>query len=326
MTLSDRARGSLVGLAVGDALGTPTEGKSHAEIVSRWGRVLDFLSDDQGGSDDTEYAIFNARLVLEKKHNLTSEDVAAAWRREIINSANSFQGAGFSEILAIGNLLKGLQPPASGQHLHSWSDGLAMRVAPFGIVSAGDSQFAAHLAYLDGTVSHSGEGVFCGQAVAAAVATAMAGDSLDRILEAAMGVIPNDSWTASSIARGIRIGNSSKDVWDALQPLLASIACPFYYWTDVGPEAIGLAFGIIAAARGQFENAVIGAVNIGRDSDTIAAIAGSICGASGGFRAIPERWPQRVSSVRGACINSVKDMNVIALADELAQLAQSWRK
>ncbi|MCK7522987.1 MAG: ADP-ribosylglycohydrolase family protein [Ignavibacteriales bacterium] len=49
------------------ALGSPTEGKTPDEIFSKWGRVTDFLSDDQGGSDDTEYALFTAQLLLQKK-------------------------------------------------------------------------------------------------------------------------------------------------------------------------------------------------------------------------------------------------------------------
>ena len=47
MDLKDRARGSFIGLAVGDALGSPTEGKTSDEIFSRWGRVTDFLTEDQ---------------------------------------------------------------------------------------------------------------------------------------------------------------------------------------------------------------------------------------------------------------------------------------
>lgn len=326
ITLQDRARGSFLGLAVGDALGSPTEGKTPDEIFSRWGKVTDFLSDDQGGSDDTEYALFSAQLLLQKKRELTSADVAAAWRRDIINSSNAYKGAGFSEMLTIQNLLKGLQPPQSGQHLHSWNDGLAMRVTPFGIASAGDPQFAAHLANTDGSVSHSGEGIYSGQAVAAAVAMAMTGASLDKIIQAALDVIPKNSWTYSSIIRGVQIGNDASDVWNALKPLHQSLACSYYFWADVAPEAVGLAFGLIAAVRGKFEDAVLGAVNIGRDTDTIAAIAGAVCGASYGIQAIPEPWIKRVYISRGICINAVKNMNIINVADDLSLLAQSWSK
>ena len=326
ITLSDRARGALVGLAVGDALGSPTEGKSPQEIVTRWGRVTDFLSDDHGGSDDTEYALFSARLLLLHGRALNSMHVANAWRSDIIKASNAYKGAGFSEMMAIRNLCKGIQPPASGQHLHSWSDGLAMRVAPFGIAAIGDPQFAAHLAAEDGAVSHASEGIFSGQAVAAAVATAMTGAPLERIFLAAMEFIPKDSWTTNAIAGGIKIGESSPDVWSALEPLYTALTCSYYFWSDIAPEAVGLAFGIVAAARGKFEDAVLGAVNVGRDTDTIAAIAGAICGASQGVSAIPGRWQQRISSSRGICIAAVRNMNVVSVADELALLAESWRE
>jgi ADP-ribosylglycohydrolase len=325
ITLSERARGALIGLAVGDALGGPTEGKTPEQIASRWGRITDFLTDDQGGSDDTEYALFNARVLLRKGRNVSSEDFAEAWRNDIINADNRHKGGGFSEMLTIENLLAGLHPPASGQHLHSWSDGLAMRVAPFGIISPGDPHAAAHLAFLDGCVSNSGEGIFGGQAVAAGVAEAMYGGTVDRIIRAALEVLPEDSWTAVSIKRGVRIGVSAKDVWSALRPLYDAVACHYYFWTDIAPEAVGLAFGVVAAARGNFEEAVLGAVNLGRDTDTIAAIAGALCGAAGGIQVIPERWAQRISSVQGRCIGTVKGMDIRTTADELSVLAESWR-
>jgi ADP-ribosylglycohydrolase len=325
MTLRDRARGALIGLAVGDALGAPTEGKTPAEIAGRWGRVTDFLADDQGGSDDTEYALFSARLLLLHGRGLTSAAVAEAWRSDIVNASNAHKGAGFSEMMTIRNLRDGLEPPASGRHLHSWSDGLAMRTAPFGIAAAGDPRLAADLAARDGAVSHAGEGIYGGQAVAAAVAVAMAGAPLDEILRAATGVVPAESWTANAIATGVKIGSSSADVWSALEPLHSSLACGRYFWPDIAPEAVGLAFGIVAAARGNFTDAVTGAVNIGRDTDTIAAIAGAVCGAMQGESALPERWRGRVSSARGICIASVRGMSVTAVADDLARLAESWK-
>jgi len=325
ISLQDRARGSFIGLAVGDALGNPTEGKTPNQILKQWGRVTDFLSDDQGGSDDTEFALFNAQLLLQKKKELTSLDVAEAWRKKIINSTNNYKGAGFSEMLAIQNLLKGLQPPQSGQHLHSWSDGLAMRVTPFGIASFWEPKFAAHLARIDGSVSHSGEGIYGGQAVAVAIAMAMAGAPLDVIVQSALEVIPKDSWTASSIIRGLQIGYNATDVWNVLETLHKTLVCSYYFWTDIAPEAVGLAFGLITAAKGKFEDAVLGAVNIGRDTDTIAAITGAICGALHGIQIVPEKWINRISVSRGTCINSVKGLNIIDVADDLSLLAQSWR-
>lgn len=322
--LMNHARGALIGLAVGDALGSPTEGKTPEEIQRRWGRVTDFLSEAQTGTDDTEYALFSARLLLRHGRSLTSELAAQAWKNEIISTSNEYKGAGFSEILTIANLQRGLMPPHSGQHLHSWSDGLAMRVAPYGIVAVGHPQLAAQLAECDGAVSHAGEGIFCGRAVAAAVAMAMTDAPLDAIFDAALAVIPEGCWSARAILQGFEIGKQSSDVWTALEPLYHKIACSFYHWSDLAPEAVGLAFGVLAAARGEYASAVLGAVNVGRDTDTIAAIAGAIAGAKAGLKKIPAPWAERLGTAKGNCIKTVKGMRLLEVADALAILAKNF--
>ena len=324
-TLHDRARGCLGGLAVGDALGSPSEGKTPAAIRERWGRITGFLSADQGGTDDTEYALFSARLLFEHGFDLTAADIVAAYRRDIISAENAYKGAGFSEILSIRNLEAGLLPPASGRHLHAWSDGLAMRVAPYGIAAAGDPMLAAHLAGIDGSVSHAGEGILSGQAVAAGIAAAMDGAGVAAIVMAALGVIPEDSWTFRAIRRGVAIGDETADVWAALDPLHDALVCHPYFWPDLAPEAVGLAFGLVAAARSDFREAVLGGVNIGRDTDTIAAIAGTLCGARGGEAVIPAEWRSRVDAARRTCIRTVRGMDIRDSAGRLADLAQSRR-
>jgi len=321
-----RARGCLIGLAIGDALGSPTEGKKISDIKSRWGRVTDFLSQDQSGTDDTEYALFSARLLLKHERALTSEIVADAWKRDIISDNNRYKGAGFSEMLTIANLQAGLIPPLSGQHLHSWSDGLAMRVAPYGIAASGDPLLAATLAGIDGAVSHADEGIFSGQAVAAAVALAMTGAEADDLSTTALKVIPEDSWTARAIKKGVAIANESADVWTALEPLSQNLVCHYYHWADIAPEAVSLAFGILTAARGDFTESVLGAINIGRDADTIAAIVGAITGARSGIEAIPQQWCTRITKAKGICIKTVAGMDIQYTADELGALAMKWNK
>lgn len=316
-----RSRGCLLGLAVGDALGAPTEGSTQEAIIARWGRVGGFLSDDQGGSDDTEYALFNARLLLRYGTRITAEDIAGAWLSEIAGTRNTFNGAGFSEMLAIRNLRAGLRPPQSGKHAHSWSDGLAMRVAPFGIAAAGRPEEAARLAEADGTVTHSGEGIHAGRAVAAAISVAMGGAPLAAALAAAHNAVPADSWTASAIARGRKIGEDSPDVWSSLPRLYRSLVVTSYFWSDIAPEAVGLAFGIIAASRGNFRDGVLGGANVGRDTDTISAIVGSILGALGGEEVVPDDWIGRVRMARGRCLSVVGGTDIEETADRLAESA-----
>lgn len=317
MSLRDRARGSLVGLAIGDALGRPAEGKSPAEIAATWGRITDFVSDQPAGSDDTEYALFSARLLLTHGAELNAQHVAEAWRNYICVQTENFKGAGFSEMAAIENLRRGLQPPASGQHAHSWSDGLAMRAAPFGIYAAGDPELAAQLAAADGAVSHAGEGIYSGQALAAGVAMAMVGATPEQVLTAALDAVPADSWTGRNLQAAAAIAAGAADVWSSLEPLHRRLAVTYYHWTDLGPEAVALAFGVYLAAGGRFYESVLGGVNVGRDADTIAAMSGALGGATEGFAQIPTAWSSRIESVGGTCIATVKGLHVATMAEEL---------
>ena len=321
---TSRARGCLVGLAVGDALGGPTEGKTFDAIGKKWGRVTGFLSDDQTGSDDTEYALFNARLLLRYGRKLTAGLIADHWKKDIALASNTYVGAGFSEMLAIRNLKAGLVPPESGQHLHSWSDGLAMRVAPFGIVAGGRPGLAARLAGMDGSVTHAGEGIYSGQAVAAAIAVAMTGAPVPALVDAACGVIPADSWTRRGIDSAVALASKSSDMWSALPLLYGRLAGTGYHWPDIAPEAVAMAFGIVVASRGVLRDALLGGANIGRDTDTIAAIAGAIVGAQQGNSALPPEWAGRVSVARGVCLAAVRGMNIEETADRLAQVAGTW--
>jgi ADP-ribosylglycohydrolase len=69
----DRVYGSLIGQAVGDALGAPTEGMSVSEIADTYGWIEDFVSDDPAGTDDTEYAMLTAQIMLKYGHDLSGE-------------------------------------------------------------------------------------------------------------------------------------------------------------------------------------------------------------------------------------------------------------
>jgi ADP-ribosylglycohydrolase len=177
---------------------------------------------------------------------------------------------------------------------------------------------------MDGSVTHAGEGIFAGQAVAAAIACAMGGASVDAIVDAALGVIPPDSWTSTGIQRAVNVGRKSPDIWSALEPLYQEIVCVSYFWSDIAPEAVALAFGILAASRGGFRDAVLGGVNVGRDTDTIAAIAGAIAGTREGMGALPGEWARRVLVSRGTCLSAVRGMNIQETADQLVALADRW--
>ncbi|MBB5430217.1 ADP-ribosylglycohydrolase family protein [Nocardiopsis composta] len=327
--ITGRARGCLLGLAAGDALGRPAENLEPAEIARRWGRLTELETGPDGtapGTDDTEYSVFAALLLARHGRGLTSEHVAEAYREHVLVIDGPMRGAGFSELGAAQALRRGLRPPASGlRHHHGWSDGLAMRAAPYGLLAAGDPAEAARLVAEDGAVSHSGEGVLGGRAVAAGVAAAAAGAAPGGVLAAALDAVPEDSWTARNLnaaEEAVRTAappaGGAPPAGDFQRALHAALVTPHYPWTDLAPEAVGLAFAAFLAAGGEVEGAVTTAANLGRDADTTAAIAGALSGASRGASGVPERWAAAIGPLRGACLPSVAGRHVVEAADLLA--------
>ncbi|MET7402329.1 ADP-ribosylglycohydrolase family protein [Dactylosporangium sp. NPDC005572] len=317
--LRDRIRGAVLGQAIGDALGAPTEGMTRAAIRAAHGRVTGFLSDDPAGTDDTEYAALTARILLTHGPGLTPEDVSAAWERTLTGQEGGFAGGGFSEMEAIHNLARGLRAPATGTDNHEqWSDGSAMRVAPIGAYCAGDPAEAARLAGIDAQVSHARDGIWCGQAVAAAVAAATVTDDWRAVVDAGLAALPADSWSARLAARAVAVATGPGDAEARYDELERRIPILHYPWADVAPEATALAFGVFAVVEGDYVEAVLGGVNIGRDADTIAAMAGAMAGALRGAGAIPAAWSSRITELRGSCIRATAGVRLTELADEIA--------
>ncbi|MEU7938676.1 ADP-ribosylglycohydrolase family protein [Microbispora bryophytorum] len=333
ISVRDRARGCLLGLAAGDALGAPAENLAPEEIAARWGVLTEI---ERGGTDDTEYTIFAATVLLRHGHALTSEDVARAWREEIVARLDGpMRGAGFSELGTVEALRRGLEPPLTGRwHAHGWSDGLAMRAAPYGIFAAGDPDEAARLVEADGRVSHTGEGILGGRAVAAAVAVAMTGAPPGEVAGAALRAVPEDSWTARNLRAALDVvartprplrGRALPDSFgralhDSLgRALHDTVVVRHYPWTDLAPEAVALAFAAYVAGDGEVEASVVTAANLGRDADTTAAVAGALAGAGRGEAAVPARWAERIGPVAGRCLPVVAGRDVRDVADEIVK-------
>jgi ADP-ribosylglycohydrolase len=349
-----RARGCLLGLAAGDALGRPAENLAPEEIARRWGRLTE-IEPGMGGTDDTEYTVFASSLLCRYGSDMTSADVAREYREQIIpNIEGPMRGAGFSELGAIQALRRGIEPPLSGMwHQHGWSDGLAMRAAPYGIFATGDPGEAARLVAVDGVVSHSGEGVYGGQAVAAAVAVAMTGASPDEVVEAGIAAIPEDSWTSRNLRAAVAAvtagpagkwhvaGSDGKPhaagsaaepyeadsagkpyAAEAVAELYEAVVVRHYPWTDLAPEAVALAFAGYLMGAGEVEASVVAAANLGRDADTTAAIAGALAGAGRGESAVPARWAREIGPVTGRCLPVVAGRHVLDVATELVAAAE----
>lgn len=311
----DKAIGSLSGLAIGDSFGDAARG---ADNQRDYGITTDFNKGASWSTDDTEFALMTAKLLIEHEGNFTSDDVVNMWFKYVATEDELKRG-GISEVEACNNLRRGLRPPQSGMYnAYYMSDGAAMRSGPIGIVCAGDPERAADLAYRDACVSHYREGIWGAQAVAVAVSLAMVDADMEDIMEAIFKIAPPDSWFYETLNRAMNIVKEADgDIANAWMPLHNEL---FSTHRSTVAEALPEVFGCLMLENKSFKSGLILAGNFGRDADTIGAIAGAVLGAKYGAKNIPDKWKEKTRYPSGTCLSFTKGIDIFEYAEKLAAL------
>ena len=312
--LVDRATGCLLGLAVGDAFGDLGRSPEHRQ---RYGMVTD-MAEGARSTDDTEFAVLTAQTLIDCGGKLDSDAVLAAWEKYILGQGGMFDRGGKPLYGAVANLARGIHPPLSGQdNVQNDDDGAAMRIAPVGIVCPGQPERAASLAEIEAQISHSRDGIWAAQAVAASIAVAMDGGSVEEIINAGCQVIPPESWLGRAMSRAMRICDDSPDIITAYHPLHEQLWTPVH---SMAAEAVPQAYAVFRLTRGEFRSGMIWAGNFGRDADTISALVGAMSGALHGSEVIPAEWADKVDQPAGVCLRFAAQKSMRSLAGQLIDL------
>lgn len=310
-----RAAGSLIGLAVGDAVGDLGRSQEHR---ARFG-IVTGLHPDGKSTDDTEFGVLTARALLDSHGELTPERTAAAWRRYVLDRGGARKRAGRPLYGALENLSRGIEPPLSGRHnVLNTDDGAAMRAGPHGILRAGDPDGAARLAAADACVSHDADGIWAAQAVAASVAAAMADGTPAEIVAAGRAFLPAGSWIRAAMDRAMAICDAKPDVEEAYEELHTRLWTPEH---ATSAEAIPQSYAVFRLTAGDPRRGLLWSANFGRDADTISALVCSLAGALHGVEAFPAAWVAQVRRPSGVCLAFAADEDLVGLSRELVALA-----
>lgn len=312
---SDKARGALCGLAIGDSFG---DAARHPDNQRDFGFTTDFHKGAAWSTDDTEFALMTALLLINTQGDFKEDDVAKMWL-EHVATEDELKRGGSSEMEACSNLRKGLRAPLSGKYnAYHVSDGAAMRSGPIGIVCAGDPERACYLAEIDASISHYEDGIWGAQAVAAAVSLAMVDADMDEILAGVLKTAPEGSWFRAALDRAFDlVDRANGSVADAWMPLHYEL---FSTYRAAVPEALPEVFGCLKLQHDSFKSGLILAANFGRDADTIGAIAGAVLGAKYGAKQIPQSWLERTRYPSGTCLSFTKGIDIYDYAEKLAAL------
>lgn len=327
-TLQDRIRGSLIGGAIGDALGYPVEFiYSFGEIQKRYGERgitrLDtrqhWLDDtEQVGkavvSDDTQMTLFTANGLLNAKKQGISPKYGLCrayiewYLTQIGKKSPKYKDCWISDVpelnhrRAPGNTcMSSLDDIYRGKDPMNNSKGCGgvMRVAPIPLYAAVQNRMSIEeadlLAAEAAEITHQHPLGYISAALMSHVIYRLALDieptreRLERYIMEGVATIRKQYQTNhNDVERMAELAERAIFLLDSGKTDLENIGHLGEGWT--GEEALAIALFCALKHFDCFENAMIAAVNHGGDSDSTGAVTGNILGAAIGYEAIPQYY------------------------------------
>jgi ADP-ribosylglycohydrolase len=187
------------------------------------------------------------------------------------------RGVGFATRSAVESMIAGTTWQESGIALPTC--GAAMRAAPIGLLYHQDLNIVKSYADLQSLPTHKSPAARAGAVAAAAgVALCVNGFSKEAVLR-----------IAASQASKLDVDFANRLRWViSLQDLSPEDALEMIGNSPEAAETVPAAF--YCFLKFEPEEALIMAASGGGDTDSIASIAGALCGAAGGLSWIPKRW------------------------------------
>lgn len=281
--------GALVGTGVGDSLGAFFEGRfevglEEIEEIAASAEVLTY-------TDDTHMMIGIAESLV-RSRGFDGEDMAHTFVRNY--ELEPFRGYGPGPPHIFRLIRAGVAWDEAAQRLYrggSYGNGSAMRIAPVGVFYHGNPEMLREVAYKSSRITHAhnlGKEGAALQAYAVALATNLElqedfnrHDFLEgltdfvqeRVYREKLSLIeeliekPNRDRVVAELGHGIEAFNSVPTA------IYSFLSFPNYY-----------------------AQAVLNAISLGGDTDTIGAMTGAISGAYLGVDAIPTQWRDRLEN------------------------------
>jgi ADP-ribosylglycohydrolase len=330
ISLADRFAGCIIGGAIGDGLGTSTEGRTPEEIITRFGgRVEDFAppfaakpdgrhKGDGNVSDDTLMVLALCRAYLAKGGQLDAHDMATYLLPEIVDKPTwipeyqreqpLIERLFYPEKYLLIRLRLATVNPREAGIGNMVNCGAAMYAAPVGMMNAGDPDLAYARAINIFSAHQYSYGLEAAALMAACIAEALrpsatvesvietalrlAKDGTRKALEAVVAAARTAPRDEAAMQKHLRAAMEPYDtVKGGVQEFERAGAFPSQLHAI---EEVPLALAYLLTGQGDYTWTVLGAINYGRDSDSIAEMSGAILGAMLGKSGLPERWAREI--------------------------------
>jgi ADP-ribosylglycohydrolase len=322
--------GAMMGVAIGDAMGMPSQTLTKAQILRHYGRIDGFVapvSDHKVShglraamvTDDTEQTVLLARQIIACPDAFDD----AEWAKTLLSWEKDMRRRGLRDLLgpsskaAIASLARGV--PASQTGRNGTTNGASMRIIPVGIATPAADLDALVLRVVEASrlTHNTREAIAAASAVAAVVSLGLEGATFENTLPMAL----------RAAETGGQQGEPVGEV-DMAGRIALALSCPdeASLARDIGTSvasrcSVAAAFGVVRLAGGDPWAAAVISANIGDDTDTIGAIAVGMAGACRGLTAFPAARVEAVIAANALDLDPLVEA-LLAIRKRRSDMAQ----
>jgi ADP-ribosylglycohydrolase len=300
-----RAYGCLMGGCIGDAMGAPAEGKPPERIKKLFGEIRDF---EGAGTDDTLLRHYLCDALIAHDGYITADEWAEQFR---LRQGDKEYTRWYFYPVANANLklTAGGVPPMECGGGNAASSSSAMCNSPLGLINAGSPREAALEAFMTASLIHHNFCRYAASAAAAAVAEAMNPKAtVESVMGASIRYLPPESAEEFIVWHNRILGllEKSNNNYQTFRTMTHKMMIKQHWALCDSRDTVNSALALFKLAGGDPVKTIIYGANFGRDTDTIACMAGGIAGAFGGIGAFPKEWVEKVKKT------AVRDQEEIA--------------
>lgn len=287
--------------------------------TKNWINNVDCMRED----DDTNYTVFSLKILERKGKDFTSEDVAVGWLTSL-----PFLLTCSAERVAYRNLAGLIAPPASAQYCNPYREwiGAQIRTDLYGWVNPGNSEAAAEMAWRDGRISHTKNGLYGAMFTAAMAAAAYICGEPEAVLRAGLGQIPE----CCRLAEGVNLVLTWREAGDDAEAVITRIHAAWneadsFDWCHVVPNAMVVAAALLYGEM-DFTRTIGLAVEAGFDTDCNAATAGAVLGVLLGAESIPAIWTAPLKDKLCSGVHGYAETAISELARRTVALSRDCKE
>jgi ADP-ribosylglycohydrolase len=346
VSLREKFYGCIVGAHMGSAMGAPVEGWDWQRIEREYGTLDRLLSYQHYRNTSswvrepgtTEDGVERQKLmiwaIIEKQDRVSAEDVRKAWVDHMNPNAPGLISEPFE-----GSLLAMARSPMPASDIGKYCDysgliSLARSCHPLGLINAGDIEGALRDVRDVGQLYNTANsrGVRWAEVTAVSIAAATKpGATVDSVLGAifdncdkAQGQSIKEIGLRRELENGLKLTSDCRDFRDMRQKFASVYSGQgIPYSSSFANEVVTKAICIFRMTRGDPWEAMKSAVNMGRDTDCLAAVAAGIAGALSGTSSVPADLPKQVDRATSLNPHTNSKRTLRETSDELYRAFKS---